>query len=87
MDLDPVMRDITFFTNSQRNSNRDVFLCSYSHTISKIIGIESEFDQWAPSLVYGEMNTGYTGDDVRGLAKFLANCVSFITKVNAVGKW
>ena len=81
--MDPVMRDIeAFFTNSQRTVTGDVFVQLQPYHF-QIIGIESEFDLMSAKFgKYGEMNTGYTGDDVRGFSKIFGNQVSIYHKVN-----
>lgn len=72
--LDPVMRDIeAFLTHSQANVTGDVFvqLLPYRFTI---IGIESSYDLMSSKFgKYGEMNSGWTGDDVRGFSKIFGN--------------
>ena len=82
--MDPVMRDIeAFFTNSQHTVTGDVFVQLQPYHF-QIIGIESEFDLMSAKFgKYGEMNTGYTGDDVRGFSKIFGNQVSIYHKVNA----
>ncbi len=81
--LDPVMRDIeAYFTNSQQNVTGDVFVQLQPYHF-QIIGIESEFDLMSVKFgKYGEMNTGYTGDDVRGFSKIFGNQTSIYHKVN-----
>jgi len=72
--LDPVMRDIeAFFTSSQQNVTGDVFieLMPYRFQVS---GIESPFDLMSSKFgKYGEMNTGWSGQDVRGFSKIFGN--------------
>jgi argininosuccinate synthase len=84
--MDPVMRDIeAFFTNSQHTVTGDVFVQLQPYHF-QIIGIESEFDLMSAKFgKYGEMNTGYTGDDVRGFSKIFGNQTSIYHKVNAAG--
>jgi argininosuccinate synthase len=84
--MDPVMRDMeAFFTNSQQNVTGDVFVQLNPYHF-QVIGIESEFDLMSAKFgKYGEMNTGYTGDDVRGFSKIFGNQVSIFHKVNAAG--
>ena len=81
--LDPVMRDMeAYFTNSQRNVTGDVFVQLQPYHF-QIIGIESEFDLMSAKFgKYGEMNTCYTGDDVRGFSKIFGNQTSIYHKVN-----
>lgn len=82
--LDPVMRDIeAFFTSSQQTVTGDVFVQLQPYHF-QVIGIESAFDLMSSKFgKYGEMNTGYTGDDVRGFSKIFGNQVSIYHKVNS----
>ena len=84
--LDPVMRDIeAFFTSSQQTVTGDVFVQLQPYHF-QVIGIESDYDLMSAKFgKYGEMNTGYTGDDVRGFSKIFGNQVSIYHKVNAAG--
>ena len=72
--LDPVMRDIeAFFISSQQNVTGDVYLqlMPYRYQVS---GIESPFDLMSSKFgKYGEMNTGWSGQDVRGFSKIFGN--------------
>ncbi len=72
--LDPVMRDIeSFLAHSQENVTGKVFieLMPYRY---QVLGIESSFDLMNSKFgKYGEMNTGYTGEDVRGFSKVFGN--------------
>ena len=74
--LDPVMRDIeSFFENSQQTVTGKVHveLHPYRFVIS---GIESPFDLMSSEFgKYGEMNNGYTGEDVRGFSTIFGNQV------------
>jgi argininosuccinate synthase len=72
--LDPVMRDIeAFFTSSQQNVTGDVFIQLMPYRF-QIIGIESSFDLMNSKFgKYGEMNTGWSGEDVRGFSKIFGN--------------
>ncbi|HYK56750.1 MAG TPA: argininosuccinate synthase domain-containing protein, partial [Flavisolibacter sp.] len=72
--LDPVMRDIeAFFENSQQNVTGDVFVQLLPYRF-QVIGIESKFDLMSSKFgKYGEMNTGFTGEDVRGFSKIFGN--------------
>lgn len=81
--MDPVMRDIeAYFTSSQQNVTGDVFVQLNPYHF-QVIGIESEFDLMSAKFgKYGEMNTGYTGDDVRGFSKIFGNQTSIYHKVN-----
>jgi argininosuccinate synthase len=72
--LDPVMRDIeAFFISAQQNVTGDVYLqlMPYRYQVS---GIESPFDLMSSKFgKYGEMNTGWSGQDVRGFSKIFGN--------------
>ncbi len=75
--LDPVMRDIeAFLENSQQTVTGDVFVQLHPYRF-QIIGIESAYDLMSSKFgKYGEMNTGFTGDDVRGFSKIFGNQTS-----------
>ena len=75
--LDPVMRDIeAFLENSQQNVTGDVFVQLMPYRF-QVIGIESKYDLMSSKFgKYGEMNTGFTGDDVRGFSKIFGNQTS-----------
>jgi len=87
--LDPVMRDIeTYLESSQRNVTGDVFVQLLPYRF-QVIGIESKFDLMNSRFgKYGEMNTGFTGDDVRGFSKIFGNQTSIyhLVKTDADGK-
>jgi len=72
--LDPVMRDIeSFLETSQRNVSGDVFIQLYPYRF-QVIGIESPYDLMSSKFgKYGEMNTGWTGEDVRGFSRIFGN--------------
>lgn len=80
--LDPVMRDIeAFFESSQRNVTGDVFVHLMPYRF-QVIGIESKYDLMSAKFgKYGEMNTGFTGDDVRGFSKIFGNQTSIYNQV------
>ena len=80
--LDPVMRDIeAYLTNSQQNVIGDVFVQLLPYRF-QIIGIESNYDLMSAKFgKYGEMNTGFTGEDVRGFSKIFGNQTSIWNKV------
>jgi argininosuccinate synthase len=83
--LDPVMRDIeSFFTSSQKfvSGTVTIHLAPYRY---QIIGIESDHDLMSAKFgSYGEMNKGWTGEDVRGFTKIFGNQVSIYHKVNEI---
>jgi argininosuccinate synthase len=72
--LDPVMRDVeAFLQSSQQNVTGDVFVQLMPYRF-QIIGIESEYDLMNSRFgKYGEMNTGWSGEDVRGFSKIFGN--------------
>src|SRR5688572_3379160 len=72
--LDPVMRDIeSFLENSQRTVTGEVFVQLLPYRF-QVIGIESKYDLMNSKFgKYGEMNTGFTGDDVRGFSRIFGN--------------
>jgi len=72
--LDPVMRDIeAFLTNSQQQVTGDVHVELYPYRFM-VAGIESPFDLMSSRFgKYGEMNLGWSGEDVRGFSKIFGN--------------
>lgn len=72
--MDPVMRDIeAFLQNSQANVTGDVFVQLQPYYF-QVIGIESKYDLMNSKFgKYGEMNNGWTGEDVRGFTKIFGN--------------
>jgi len=72
--LDPVMRDIeAFLTSSQENVSGDVYVQLLPYRF-QLIGIESPYDLMSSRFgKYGEMNNGWTGEDVRGFTKIFGN--------------
>ncbi|MEQ9309402.1 MAG: argininosuccinate synthase [Balneolaceae bacterium] len=72
--LDPVMRDIeTFLSNTQTNITGKVFV-KLEPKRFELQGIESDYDLMASKHgQYGEMNQGWSGDDVKGFTKILSN--------------
>ena len=75
--MDPVMRNIeSFFESTQQHVTGDVFveLLPYRFVVT---GIVSPYDLMSNRFgSYGEMNTGWTGDDVRGFSKIFGNQTS-----------
>jgi argininosuccinate synthase len=82
--LDPVMRDIeAYFISSQQNVTGDVFVQLMPYRF-QVIGIDSKYDLMSSKFgKYGEMNAGFTGDDVRGFSKIFGNQTSIWTSVQA----
>ena len=87
--LDPVMRDIeAYLQSSQQNVTGDVFVLLQPYRF-QIIGIESEYDLMSSRFgKYGEMNSGWTGEDVRGFSKIFGNqtAIHHLIKANADAK-
>ena len=87
--LDPVMRNIeAFFENSQQNVSGKVFVELLPYRF-QITGIESPYDLMSSKFgKYGEMNNGWTGEDVRGFTKIFGNqtMIYHSVKQNADGK-
>ena len=84
--LDPVMRDIeAFLQSSQQNVTGKVFVLLQPYRF-QIIGIESKYDLMSSKFgKYGEMNNGWTGEDVRGFSKIFGNQTSMFYQVKADG--
>ena len=80
--LDPVMRDIeAYLEMSQRNVTGDIFLQLMPYRFH-VIGIESPYDLMNNKFgKYGEMNTGWSGEDVRGFSKIFGNQTMIYHKV------
>jgi argininosuccinate synthase len=80
--LDPVMRDIeAYLETSQRNVTGDVFIQLMPFRFH-IIGIESPYDLMNSKFgKYGETNTGWTGEEVRGFTKIFGNQTMIYHKV------
>jgi argininosuccinate synthase len=72
--LDPVMRDMeAYLQSSQQNVTGDVFVQLQPYRF-QIIGIESKYDLMSSKFgKYGEMNSGWSGEDVRGFSKIFGN--------------
>ena len=85
--LDPVMRDIeAYLTNSQEQVTGEVFIQLNPYRF-QIIGIESPNDLMSDKFgKYGEMNTGWTGDDVRGFTKIFGNQTSIYHNIKESNK-
>ena len=82
--LDPVMRDIeAYLLQSQQQVTGKVFgqLQPYHF---QIIGLESPNDLMNSRFgKYGEMNTGWTGNDVRGFTKIFGNQTAIYHNIHA----
>jgi argininosuccinate synthase len=80
--LDPVMRNIeAFLESSQQTVTGDVFVQLMPYRF-QVTGIESAYDLMNSRFgKYGEMNTGFTGEDVRGFSKIFGNQTSIYYQV------
>ncbi|KGE14065.1 argininosuccinate synthase [Sphingobacterium deserti] len=80
---DPVMRDIeAFLSSSQQTVTGRVIVELHPYRFI-IVGVESDHDLMSNKFgSYGEMNEGYTGDDVKGFAKIFGNQTIIWHKVN-----
>ncbi|MFD2530987.1 argininosuccinate synthase [Gracilimonas halophila] len=80
--LDAVMRNIeTFLEDTQKNVSGKVFLKLEPKRFG-LQGIESENDLMASNFgQYGEMNNAWSGEDVKGFTKILANSMLIQQKV------
>lgn len=86
--LDPVMRDIeAFLEHSQQNVTGKVFVQLMPYRF-QVAGIESAYDLMSSKFgKYGEMNTGFTGQDVRGFSRIFGNQTGIWKAVNSEKSW
>ena len=80
--LDPVIRDIeAYLKNSQQTVSGKVFVQLMPYRF-QLIGIESPFDLMNSKFgKYGEMNAGFTGEDVKGFTRIFGNQVGIYHRV------
>jgi argininosuccinate synthase len=80
--LDPVMRDIeAFFSSTQHQVTGDVYVQLHPYYFN-VNGIDSPHDLMNSRFgKYGEMNTGWSGEDVRGFSKIFGNQTSIYYQV------
>jgi argininosuccinate synthase len=85
--MDPVMRDIeAFITQSQEHVTGEVFIQLLPYRFA-VMGIESSFDLMSSKFgKYGEMNSGWTGDDVRGFSKIFGNQTAIYHNIKSDNK-
>jgi len=81
--LDPIMRDLeAFFTSSQKTVTGQVNVTLLPHRFI-LNGITSYHDLMRSKFgSYGEMNAGWTGNDVKGFTKIFGNQTSIYHQVN-----
>ncbi|GAA5028552.1 argininosuccinate synthase [Marivirga lumbricoides] len=72
--LDPTMRNIEkFLADTQENVTGDVWVKLYPYRFA-VEGIESKYDLMSSEFgKYGEENTGWSGEDVKGFTKIFGN--------------
>jgi len=81
--LDPVMRDMEAFLASTQKQVTGVVHIELHPYRYQIIGIESPFDLMSAKFgSYGEMNLGWTGEEVKGFTKIFGNQVAIYHQVN-----
>ena len=80
--LDPVMRDIeAYLTSTQQHVTGEVSITLFPYRF-QVNGIQSPFDLMSSRFgKYGEMNIGWTGEDVRGFSKIVGNQTSIYQQV------
>ena len=84
--LDPTMRNIEkFLEDSQSTVSGKVFVTLEPYRFT-ITGIESVHDLMSSRFgTYGEMNSGWSGEDVKGFAKIFGNQSAIYHKINEAG--
>jgi argininosuccinate synthase len=72
--MDPVMRDIeAFLQHSQEHVTGEVYVTLLPYRF-QVTGIKSDYDLMSSKFgKYGEMNSGWSGEDVRGFSKIFGN--------------
>ncbi len=81
--LDPVMRDIeAFLDNSQHMVSGTVHITLFPHHF-QITGVESAHDLMSAKFgAYGEMNKGWTGEEVKGFTRIFGQQTRIWRQVN-----
>jgi len=84
--LDPTMRNIEkFLEDTQETVSGKVFVTIQPYRFT-VTGIESNHDLMSSKFgSYGEMNKGFSGDDVKGFARIFGNQTAIYHKVNTPG--
>jgi argininosuccinate synthase len=85
--LDPLARNIEgFLQDTQKFITGSVFVRLAPYRFF-ILGVKSEHDLMSSEFgAYGEMNTAWSGDDVKGFTKILANQTMIYNKVNRINE-
>jgi argininosuccinate synthase len=85
--LDPVMRDIEQFLESSQRSVTGTVFCTLYPCRFTLDGIDSPYDLMSSRFgSYGEVNKGWSGEDVRGFAKIFSNQTAIYHKVNGTNE-
>lgn len=81
--LDPAMRDIEqFFLSSQQTVSGTVYVQLHPYYF-QVNGIKSDYDLMQNKFgQYGEMNSGYTGNDVRGFSTIFGNQIKIWNSIH-----
>ncbi|MDR1761398.1 MAG: argininosuccinate synthase, partial [Bacteroidales bacterium] len=79
---EPVMRNIEkFLKDTQDHVSGKVFI-KLAPYMFDVIGIDSKYDMMQAKFAqYGEMNTAFSGEDVKGFTKILANQIKLYNSV------
>ncbi|MCF1750897.1 argininosuccinate synthase [Mariniradius sediminis] len=81
--LDPVMRNLEAFLQSTQEFVSGTVQVQLHPYRFQLVGIESKHDLMASKFgSYGEMNKGYTGEDVKGFTRILGNQMAIFHQVN-----
>ncbi len=84
--LDPTMRNIEKFLEDTQITVSGKVFATLEPRRFVVTGIESEHDLMSSRFgTYGEMNSGWTGDDVKGFAKIFGNQTAIFHKINEGG--
>ncbi len=85
--LDPVMKDIeNFFESTQEKVSGEVEVHLFPNYFT-LLGVRSKNDLMSSEFgSYGEMNLGWSAQDVKGFSKIYSNALSIYHKVHNDGK-
>lgn len=81
--FDPCMRNIeNFLESTQQHVSGDVMLSLHPYRFS-VNGVHSEFDLMRSGFgTYGEINNAWSGEDVKGFTKILANPIQIFNHLH-----
>lgn len=81
--LDPVMRNIEKFLADTQDSVTGTVTIGLAPYRFYVVGIESPYDLMSSEFgAYGEMNKGWSGEDVKGFSKIFGNQTMIYQKVH-----